>query len=85
MKFLLDKEEIIKEFRKTNEERLAEILKYSTLKDPKKLAMLLENNVLNRKTRKPFLSSLLEQRKIKKLYKEEFMPKKKETPLNKFF
>ena len=85
MKELLEKESIIKEFRKTNEERLAEILKYSTLKDPQKLAELLENNVLNRKTRKPFLSSLLEQRKIKKLYKEEFTPKKKETPLNKFF
>lgn len=85
MKELLEKEQIIKEFRKTNEERLSEILKYSTLKDPQKLAELLENNVLNRKTRKPFLSSLLEQRKIKKLYKDEFAPKKKETPLNKFF
>ena len=85
MKELLEKDEIVKEFRKTNEERLAEILKYSTLKDPKKLAELLEKNVLNRKTRKPFLSSLLEQRKIKKLYKEEFVPKKKETPLNRFF
>lgn len=85
MKELLEKDSIIKEFRKTNEERLAEILKYSTLKDPQKLAKLLENNVLNRKTRKPFLSSLLEQRKIKKLYKNEFAPKKKETPLNKFF
>ncbi|MCH8905867.1 MAG: thymidine phosphorylase, partial [Candidatus Heimdallarchaeota archaeon] len=31
-------DEIIKEFKKTNEERLAEILKYSTLKNPKKLA-----------------------------------------------
>jgi len=85
MKELLGKEEIVKEFRKTNEERLAEILKYSTLKNPEKLAELLENNVLNRKTRKPFLTSLLEQRKIKKLYKQEFSQKKKETPLNKFF
>ena len=85
MKELLDKEDIVKEFRKTNEERLAEILKYSSLKDPNKLALLIENNVLNRKTRKKFLSSLLEQKKMKKLYKEEFTPKKKETPLNKFF
>jgi hypothetical protein len=85
MKELLDKEEIVKEFRKTNEERLAEILKHSTIKNPEKLAELLENKVLNRRTRKPFLSSLLEQRKIKKIYKQEFSKKKKETPLNKFF
>ena len=85
MRELLDKEPIIREFRKTNEERLAEILKYSTLKNPQKLAELLENNVLNRKTRKPFLSSLLEQRKIKRLYKDEFSQKKKEISLNKFF
>lgn len=84
MRELLDKDPIIREFRKTNEERLAEILKYSTLKNPQKLAELLENNVLNRKTRKPFLSSLLEQRKIKRLYKDEF-EKKKEISLNKFF
>ena len=84
MKGLLDKEPIIREFRKTNEERLAEILKYSTLK-PERLAELLENNVLNRKTRKPFLSSLLEQKKIKKLYKDEFMEKRKEVLLDRFF
>ena len=85
MKELLDKEPIIKEFRKTNEERLAEILKYSTLKDPQKLAELLENNVLNRKTRKPFLSSLLNQKNMKKVYKDEFAQKRKEVLLNKFF
>lgn len=85
MKELLDKDEIVKEFKKTNEERLAEILKYSTLKNPAKLAELLENNVLNRKTRKPFLNSLLEQRKIKKLYKDEIKVRKKEVPLKKFF
>jgi len=85
MKELLEKEPIIKEFKKTNEERLAEILKYSTLKNPQKLAELLENNILNRKTRKPFLSSFLEQKKIRRLYKEEFTPKNKNTPLNKFF
>ncbi|MBS3102740.1 hypothetical protein J4458_04820 [Candidatus Woesearchaeota archaeon] len=83
MKELLENDEIIKEFRKTNEERLAEILKYS-FKNPKKLAELLENNILNRKTRKPFLSSLLEQRKMKRVYKE-FAPRKKEASLSKFF
>ena len=84
MKELLEKDDIMREFRKTNQERLTEILKHS-VRDPKKLAEMLENDVLNRKTRKTFLSSLLEQKKMKKLYREEFAEKKAERPLNRFF
>jgi len=80
---LLDKEDIIKEFKKTNEERLAIILKQAMIK-PENLAKMLENDVLNRKTRKPFIESLIEQKKIGKMYKKE-MDVKKETPLIKFF
>src|SRR3989338_4822065 len=43
---LLSRDDVIKEFRKTNEERLALILKQSMIK-PEKLAEMLERDVLN--------------------------------------
>jgi len=72
---LLNRDDVIKEFRKTNEERLALILKESTIK-PEKLAEILEKDVLNRRTRKPFIKSLMEQKKIGKVYKKELEVKK---------
>ncbi len=80
---LLNKDDVIKEFKKTNEERLALILKESMIK-PEKLAKILEKDVLNRRTRKPFITSLMEQKKIGKVYKKA-LEKKKEMPLKKFF
>ncbi|MCH8003433.1 MAG: hypothetical protein IH934_02280 [Nanoarchaeota archaeon] len=80
---LLNRDDVIKEFKKTNEERLALILKESAIK-PEKLAEILENDVLNRRTRKPFVESLMAQKKIGKVYKKE-LEVKKEKPLNKFF
>ena len=80
---LLKKDEIIKEFRKTNEERLALILKQAMIK-PEKLAEILEKDVLNRRTRKPFITSLMEQKKAGKVYKKS-LKVKKEKPLSKFF
>jgi len=80
---LLNRDDVIKEFRKTNEDRLALILKESMIK-PQKLAQILENDVLNRRTRKPFIDSLIEQRKLGKIYKKG-LKVKKERPLNKFF
>ncbi len=80
---ILAKDEIIKEFRKTNVERLAAILKNSGLK-ASELAEMLENNVLNKKTRKMFLTSLMEQENIRKLVKPKKI-RKLETPLEKFF
>jgi hypothetical protein len=79
----LSRDEIMKEFKKTNEERLAMILKQSSIK-PDKLAKMLENEVLNRRTRKPFIASLMEQKKIGKVYKKEIKVKK-EKPLSRFF
>ena len=79
----LSRDEIMKEFRKTNEERLAMILKQSSIK-PEKLAEMLEKDVLNRRTRKPFITSLMEQKKIGKVYKKEISVKK-EKPLSRFF
>ena len=80
---MLNKDDIIKEFRKTNEERLALILKHAMIK-PERLAEMLERKVLNRKTRKPFIDSLIQQEKIGRVYKRE-LKAKEETPLVKFF
>ena len=80
---LLSRDEVIKEFRKTNEERLALILKQAMIK-PERLAEMLEKDVLNRRTRKPFIDSLMQQEKIGRVYKRE-LKAKEETPLVKFF
>lgn len=80
---LLNRDDVIREFRQTNEERLALILKESAIK-PEKLAEILEKDVLNRRTRKPFITSLMEQKRLGKIYKKE-LEVKKEKPLSKFF
>ena len=81
---ILDKDEIIKEFKKTNVERLSAILKNSSLK-PKELAEMLEHNILNKKTRKVFFDSLTEQEKIRKVVNKQKKVKKMHEPLGKFF
>ena len=81
---ILDKDEIVKEFKKTNTERMAAILKNSGLK-PSELASMLENNILNKRTRKMFLDSLMQQEKTRKLLKKSQKVKKSEMPLGKFF
>ena len=80
---ILDNNEIIKEFKKTNIERLAAILKNSGLK-PAELAEMIENNILNKRTRKSFLNSLMEKENIRRLTKPKKI-RKLETPLGKFF
>jgi len=80
---LLNREEIIKEFRKINDEKMSLILKNARIK-PEKLAEILEKDVLNRRTRKTFVDSLMKQQKVGKVYKK-IVGRKKETPLNKFF
>jgi len=80
---ILDKEEIIKDFRKTNIERLSAILKSSGLK-PSELAEMIENNILNKRTRKMFIDSLMEQEKTKKIVSKQ-KARKLETPLGNFF
>jgi len=81
---ILDKEEIIREFRKTNAERLGAILKNSNLK-PNELAEMIEHNILNKKTRRIFLSSLMEQENIRKIANKSKRIKKLEMPLERFF
>jgi len=80
---ILDNNDIIKEFKKTNIERLGAILKNSSFK-PSELAEMLEHNILNNKTRKLFLNSLMEQESIRKLNKPKKI-KKTEMSLGKFF
>jgi hypothetical protein len=77
---LLNRDDIIKEFKRTNQERLALILKQAMIK-PEKLAEMLEKDVLNRKTRKSFIASFMEQEKSRGVKERA----KKETPLNSFF
>ena len=81
---ILNNDEIVKEFRKTNVERLGVILKNSGLKAPE-LAEMLENNVLNKKTRKTFLNSLMEQEATRKVASKQKRVKKVNVPLGKFF
>ena len=82
LKAILEQEDIVKEFRKTNEERLVDILKHVSVKDPEKLAELLQESVLNRKTRKPFFNSMLKMHGVKEEEKEMI---KRELPLDNFF
>lgn len=81
---MLDNEDIIKEFKKTNSERLGAILKSSNMK-PKELAEMVEKNVLNKRTRKMFLSSLMEQEKSRKILSKNNKVRKKNMALGKFF
>ena len=80
---MLDKDEIVKEFKKTNVERLGVILKNMSLK-PDALASMLENNILNNRTRKMFLNSLMEQEKTRKIANKQKRVKKVNMPLGKF-
>ena len=80
---ILDRDEIVREFRKTNADRLGTILKNSGLK-PDELAGIIENNILNKKTRKLFLSSLMEQEKARKITGRQNKIRKLNVPLGKF-
>ncbi len=77
---LLSRDEIIKEFKKTNEERLAILLKQAMIK-PERLAQMLEQDVLNQRTRKPFIDSMLELGGVERPKEQEV----KDKPLRDFF
>ena len=81
---ILDREQIVKEFKKTNAERLFSILKNSKIK-PKDLAKLIGHSILNNKTRKPFMESLMEQEKTRKIIKRQKSARKLNMPLGRFF
>ena len=81
---ILDKDEIVKEFKRTNAERLSIILKNSGLK-PSELVAMLDSNVLNKRTRKIFLNSLMEQENTRKIANRQKKAKKLDMSLGKFF
>ncbi|MAG91477.1 hypothetical protein CMO83_02275 [Candidatus Woesearchaeota archaeon] len=81
---ILEKDEIMKDFKKTNTERLGAILKNSGLK-PAELAEMIEHNILNKRTRRLFLDSLMEQQKTRKTTNKTKRVKKLNIPLEKFF
>ena len=81
---LLEKDQILKEFKKTNVERLSVILKNSGLK-PSELAHMIEHNILNKRTRKLFFDSLTEQEKVRKDVNNVITKKNVEISLEKFF
>ncbi len=81
---ILDKNEIMKEFKKTNSERLASILKSSKMK-PEDLAKMLNRSILNKRTRKVFFDSLTEQEKIRKVVGKIIKKKKNNVTLENFF
>jgi hypothetical protein len=59
----------------SNESRILEIIKNSSLKNPERLAKALENHILTNKTRKKFLKLLFEQENIARAGKKLFMMK----------
>ena len=81
---ILNDDYIIKEFKKTNVERLGAILKNSGLK-PNELAEMIEHDILNNKTRKLFLDSMMEQEYIRKIANKSKRVKKVDVSLGKFF
>ena len=81
---ILEDGDIIKEFKKTNVERLGAILKNSKLK-PNELVEMLEHNILNKRTRKLFINSLMEQEKTRKIVNKQKRVKKLNIPLENFF
>ena len=81
---ILENDEIVREFKKTNIERLGAILKNSRLK-PAELAGMLQHNILNRRTRKTFINSMMEQEKTRKTASKTKKIKRLNEPLGKFF
>ena len=81
---ILDNNDIVKEFRKTNMESVASILKNSGLK-ANVLAQMIEDSMLNKRTRKIFMNSLMEQENNKKIINQQKRIKKLNMPLGRFF
>ena len=84
MSNILENDSIVKEFKKTNIERLGAIMKSAGIKG-KDLAIMLENDVLNKRTRKLFLNSLMEQESTRKIVNIQKRIKKLNVPLENFF
>jgi len=76
---LMNNSDMVKGFRKIEEETVGDIISHSKLKNPEKLASALNKKVLNSKTRKPFMDSMMKHKGMKKV------KVKKEVSLSRFF
>lgn len=83
LKTVLRDKGVIKKLSKTDEEVLKDLLKHASVKNPEKLAGLIQENILNRLTRKPFLDALLKLQGVRKEIKKELI--RKEKSLKEFF
>ena len=81
---ILDKDEIVKEFKKTNVERLGAIMKNANLK-PDELAKMIGHDLLNSRTRKQFYDSMMEQESNRNSASKTTRIRKKNVALAKFF
>jgi len=80
---ILDNDDIVKEFKKTSTQRLGMVLKNSNLK-PNELAEMIEHNILNKRTRKTFMDSMVEHEKTRKIVNKTKRVRKVNVELGKF-
>lgn len=83
LKTVLEKKDVMTKLKKTDDEDLAKILKHASVKNPEKFAELIQQSILNRKTRKPFLDALLKMQGVRQELKKEII--RKEKSLKEFF
>ena len=81
LKELLGSEGMKKGLKRTSEEDIMGLLKNTNIKDPEKLAKIVEEQLLNRRTRKAFLDALNKREKLREVIKGEI----KEENLSRFF
>tara|TARA_Y100000310_G_C20698277_1_gene827266 strand:- start:268 stop:1089 length:822 start_codon:yes stop_codon:yes gene_type:complete len=85
---MMDKDEIIKEFKMTNKDRLGSIIKSSKIKTDE-LVEVLDKNVLNNKNRKGFVENIMRNDKMRSILdgaiENGYVEERKEKPLNEFF
>lgn len=86
---LLKHRKIGKALEKADERDVASLIKSSSLKKPKRLAQLIAEDVLGKRSKGKFLKALMEQENMKRFFKIKKEPKKeikkKEKPLGFFF
>ena len=81
---VMENDEIMKDFKRTSSERLGILIKNSGIK-PDELASMVENNILNKRTRKMFWNSLMEQEKSRKSCKTFTQTEKERDCFGKVF
>ena len=85
---MMDRDEIIKEFKMTNNDRLGSIIKSSKIKT-EELVKVLDKSVLNNKSRKGFVENIMKNDKMRSILEDAmengYVEERKEKQLNEFF